>query len=265
MKFKSEFKHFHSRKCIWKCCLRNGVHLSRPQCVKPVNQQSWHWKRNIPVIDIHLSKYILTRATSNPLYVQDWNNLIKLRSNIIMTVDSIAPIVNEPPAAMELKMQYLGYYNTYKSQWKFTTTTGKPWCVKDRILCAKLCQYYDCRCPGSSHDQDSNSHGNENCNIQITNIHISQCKLTKSYYRQAMMCARQNTQCKIRQISTLSMPWFLPWSGHQAVTVLKTAISVSSIHISANANWPKATTGEPWCVQGRVLQNTINRTCEDYI
>ena len=26
--------HFHSRKCIWKCCLRNGVHFSRPQCVK---------------------------------------------------------------------------------------------------------------------------------------------------------------------------------------------------------------------------------------
>ena len=35
MKFESEFKHFHSRKCIWKCRLRNGVHLSRPQYVKP--------------------------------------------------------------------------------------------------------------------------------------------------------------------------------------------------------------------------------------
>ena len=34
MKFQSEFKHFHSRKCTWKCRLRNGVHLSRPQCVK---------------------------------------------------------------------------------------------------------------------------------------------------------------------------------------------------------------------------------------
>ena len=27
-------QHFHSRKGIWKCRLRNGVHLSRPQCVK---------------------------------------------------------------------------------------------------------------------------------------------------------------------------------------------------------------------------------------
>ena len=34
MKFQSEFKHFYSRKCIWKCRLRNGVHLSRPQYVK---------------------------------------------------------------------------------------------------------------------------------------------------------------------------------------------------------------------------------------
>ena len=35
MKFSSEFKHFHSRKCIWKCRLRNGVHLSRPQWLNP--------------------------------------------------------------------------------------------------------------------------------------------------------------------------------------------------------------------------------------
>ena len=34
MKYQSEFKHFHSRKCIWKYCLGNGVHLSQPQCVK---------------------------------------------------------------------------------------------------------------------------------------------------------------------------------------------------------------------------------------
>ena len=26
-------KHFHSRKCIWKCRLWNGVHWSRSQCV----------------------------------------------------------------------------------------------------------------------------------------------------------------------------------------------------------------------------------------
>ena len=30
MKFVS--KHFHSRKYVWKCRLRNGGHLSRPQC-----------------------------------------------------------------------------------------------------------------------------------------------------------------------------------------------------------------------------------------
>ena len=30
----SEFKHFLSRKCIWKWRLQNGVHLSRPQWVK---------------------------------------------------------------------------------------------------------------------------------------------------------------------------------------------------------------------------------------
>ena len=29
-----EFIHFPSRKCMWKCCLRKGGHLSRPQCVK---------------------------------------------------------------------------------------------------------------------------------------------------------------------------------------------------------------------------------------
>ena len=33
MKFQSEFKHFHSRKCIWTCRLENGGHLSRPQWV----------------------------------------------------------------------------------------------------------------------------------------------------------------------------------------------------------------------------------------
>ena len=28
------FIYLHSRKCIWKCHLENGGHLSRPQCVK---------------------------------------------------------------------------------------------------------------------------------------------------------------------------------------------------------------------------------------
>ena len=31
-----KFKHFHSRKSIWKCRLRSGVHLSRPQCVNNI-------------------------------------------------------------------------------------------------------------------------------------------------------------------------------------------------------------------------------------
>ena len=34
VQFSSEFKHFHWRKFIWKCRLRNGAHLSLPQCVK---------------------------------------------------------------------------------------------------------------------------------------------------------------------------------------------------------------------------------------
>ena len=30
----AKFIYFHWRKCIWKCRLENGGHLSRPQCVK---------------------------------------------------------------------------------------------------------------------------------------------------------------------------------------------------------------------------------------
>ena len=33
MNYYSKFKSFHSRKCIWKYCLRIGGHFSRPQCV----------------------------------------------------------------------------------------------------------------------------------------------------------------------------------------------------------------------------------------
>ena len=29
MKFKSKYKHFHARKCIWKCCLQNGSHFTK--------------------------------------------------------------------------------------------------------------------------------------------------------------------------------------------------------------------------------------------
>ena len=33
MKSYSKLTYFHSRKCIWKCRLEHGGHLSRPQCV----------------------------------------------------------------------------------------------------------------------------------------------------------------------------------------------------------------------------------------
>ena len=36
MKFQSEFKYFHSRKCTWTCRLRNGVHfVSASMCYEP--------------------------------------------------------------------------------------------------------------------------------------------------------------------------------------------------------------------------------------
>ena len=36
VKLHSKFRHFHSRKCIWKCRLGNVFLFSRPQCVKTV-------------------------------------------------------------------------------------------------------------------------------------------------------------------------------------------------------------------------------------
>ena len=39
--------HFHSTQSIWKCRLRNGVHLSRPQWVKPPPPYApgqWHYR-----------------------------------------------------------------------------------------------------------------------------------------------------------------------------------------------------------------------------
>ena len=54
MKFQSKFIYFHSRKCIWKCRRRNGVHLFRPQCVNinitVFSEQSTavhHWRSHI--------------------------------------------------------------------------------------------------------------------------------------------------------------------------------------------------------------------------
>ena len=35
VKFNSKFKHFHSRKCIWKCCLENGGHFVSVSMCQP--------------------------------------------------------------------------------------------------------------------------------------------------------------------------------------------------------------------------------------
>ena len=37
----AKFIHFRSRMWIWKCRLRSGGRLSRPQCVKRKEQQAW--------------------------------------------------------------------------------------------------------------------------------------------------------------------------------------------------------------------------------
>ena len=44
MKFYSGMKHFHSRKCTWKCRLRNGVHLPRPQWVNKSTGLTGTWR-----------------------------------------------------------------------------------------------------------------------------------------------------------------------------------------------------------------------------
>ena len=47
--------HFHSRKCIWKCCLENAAILFRPQCVNTVciavGWERWGWVRGRGVGD----------------------------------------------------------------------------------------------------------------------------------------------------------------------------------------------------------------------
>ena len=65
-------QHFHSRKSIWKCRLRDGVHLSRPQCVKRDTiqhvclsastatgcwKQSSLWPGNVFFIYLHIFAY----------------------------------------------------------------------------------------------------------------------------------------------------------------------------------------------------------------
>ena len=37
MKFQSKFSHFQSRKCVWKCRLRNGIHFVSAQCVNIIS------------------------------------------------------------------------------------------------------------------------------------------------------------------------------------------------------------------------------------
>ena len=32
VKYQSKYKHFHSQKCAWKCCLQNGVHFVQASC-----------------------------------------------------------------------------------------------------------------------------------------------------------------------------------------------------------------------------------------
>ena len=61
MKFKSEIKHFHSRKCTWKCRLRRGVHFIS-WCLASSHRRLWisgkknpirnhyHWKKSAFVI-----------------------------------------------------------------------------------------------------------------------------------------------------------------------------------------------------------------------
>ena len=65
MKFWSKFKYFHSRKCIWKCRLRNGVHfVSVTMCLEKslftvvencsvlcaVSLSNWWATRRVPMI-----------------------------------------------------------------------------------------------------------------------------------------------------------------------------------------------------------------------
>ena len=43
MKSQSKSIYFHSRKCIWKCRLENGGHLSWPQCVNSLAPGRCYW------------------------------------------------------------------------------------------------------------------------------------------------------------------------------------------------------------------------------
>ena len=46
-----QFKYFHSTKCIWRCRLRNGGHLSRPRCVnRPGAEIRMFWNNYFGII-----------------------------------------------------------------------------------------------------------------------------------------------------------------------------------------------------------------------
>ena len=91
VKFQSQFKHFHSRKCIWKCCLRNGVHLSRPQYVKDRNWQSRVERCCVAIEDPSCNSHTdLTRyKIINLIYEVTQSLMCKL--NIISCVNLPAP------------------------------------------------------------------------------------------------------------------------------------------------------------------------------
>ena len=85
VKFYSEFKHFHSRKCIWKCHLENGVHFSRPQCVNTTKAWiKWLTFRNLHIqVDFVLTilSFIIVWWYGSYQYHVELNRNYILKSN----------------------------------------------------------------------------------------------------------------------------------------------------------------------------------------
>ena len=64
VKFKSKFKHFHSRKCVWKCRLRNAGHfVSAPMCIKA---WTFVWLPQCQCSNRQLQGYLATTKHSRP-------------------------------------------------------------------------------------------------------------------------------------------------------------------------------------------------------
>ena len=103
--FSSEFKHFHSRKCIWKCRLRNGVHLSRPQCVKayllPIgphaeNKFQWNFDQNTKLFfEENAIKNIVCRMTNLGLLTQSIPNDIIWHCRSLSTLVEVNGLVSD--------------------------------------------------------------------------------------------------------------------------------------------------------------------------